>query len=139
MDLSIVIIDKNNRHLIQKKSFQSPFFRYFESRDETCLENHIITIAVLSKTNKLYGYGHIDYDGKDFWLGLYVDLNLRGKKLGTYLMKLLEQHAINNKIKKLSLTVDKINLAAINLYKKFDFEIIKDNNHAWKMQKNFFK
>lgn len=117
---------KNNESDINKlkvfiNKIDSNFFRYFDSRDISCISNHKYTI-VYEFENNIVGYAHIDYDG-DNWLGICVLDGHRRRGIGHELMnKLIDFHNNFNKGEYLYLTVDTDNPAKY-LYEKFGFEI----------------
>jgi ribosomal protein S18 acetylase RimI-like enzyme len=118
-------------------------FRYYNKRDISVIKNHLITIIGLDSNKKSIAYGHIDYSSDEniYWLGICILDEYQGKGFGNQMMtKLIEifkekQNEITSEItNELYLIVDKDNLKAINLYKKFNFNIIEDNNTYYKMK-----
>lgn len=104
-------------------------FRYFEKRDFNCLDNHILT-NLYYKEDVCVGYGHLDKDGEDLWLGIMVLDDHVGKGYGNIIFESLITSTKND----ISLTVDKTNIKAINLYKKHKFVIIFENEYLYKMK-----
>jgi ribosomal protein S18 acetylase RimI-like enzyme len=70
-----------------------------------------------------------------YWLGICILDEYQGKGFGNQMMiKLIEIFKEKQLSKELYLTVDKDNQKAINLYKKFNFDLIEDNNTYYKMK-----
>jgi GNAT superfamily N-acetyltransferase len=93
-------------------------FRYFNSRNSSCFENHYYHF-ILNDPEPV-GYGHLDYESDKMWLGMCVFDSFVGKGYG----KLILNNLIDNKGKNnLYLTVDKDNYKAINLYLNRGFQI----------------
>ena len=100
-------------------------FRYFSSRSIEVVNNHLITV-VMSIDNKMVGYGHLDKDGDTVWLGVAVSSTDKGKGIGHQIMIYLIKSGRQLKIPSIYLTVDKDNLVAIRLYKKFGFVVLSE-------------
>lgn len=77
-----------------------------------------ITARYFNEGNKCYGY--VDNDVPE--LGMALLEEYRGQGIGTVLLDRLFQEASRKKIKKLSLSVDPINEAAVKLYQRFGFK-----------------
>jgi hypothetical protein len=90
-----------NKFLSENKS-ATKTFRYFNKREYDVINNHIYTALYFNNDNIL-GYGHI------------------GKKIMTDLLK--------NYNGEITLSVDKKNIPAINLYKSKNFIKIEENNN----------
>ena len=99
-------------------------FRYFKNRSIKTIENHECTI-VLSKTDILVGYGHLDKENEKIWLGICIAEYEKGKGYGQIIMNYLIEYARSKSITKIYLTVDSENTTAINLYEKYLFKIEK--------------
>lgn len=95
-------------------------FRYFQNRSYSVLENHLVTCLLMDK-NMPAGYGHLDKDGDNVWLGIAIAERFKGNGLGKLIMDFLVYHAKSNRLSKVKLTVDDGNIPAISLYKKFGF------------------
>lgn len=93
-------------------------FRYFDSRDESCFDNHFYHF-ILNDPDPV-GYGHLDYEDGMMWLGMCVFDSYVGKGYGKSILKTLID---NRKNHNLHLTVDKNNFKAINLYLSNGFKI----------------
>lgn len=101
-------------------------FRYFKTRNISCLKNHIITKLVYD-VNSAYpiGYAHIDQELGKNWFGICIAESFIGKGVGFELMYNVIQDYDSKFKDPLYLTVDNINMNAINLYKKMMFSIIE--------------
>jgi ribosomal protein S18 acetylase RimI-like enzyme len=107
-------------------------FRYFNKRSIDILNNHILTILLLDNEIPI-GYAHIDLDDNKYWFGICLLTEYQNKGFGKQIM----EYVFNNKkIKNINiyLTVDKININAIHLYKKFNFNIIVEMNTYYLME-----
>jgi ribosomal protein S18 acetylase RimI-like enzyme len=112
-------------------------FRYYEKRDISVIENHIVTIIGLEDNLIPIAYGHIDYckEQNIYWLGICILDEYQGKGFGNQMMiKLIEIFKEKQLSKELYLTIDKDNQKAYNLYKKFNFNLIEDTNTYYKMK-----
>ena len=136
----IIEITKNNKALLDdfiSSNILPNTFRYFNKRNSDVIQNHLITIILRApEYNLSVGYAHIDFDDNKYWFGICVldkyQEKCNGKKMMEYLFN-------NEKVKNISeiyLTVDKINIAAINLYTKFKFNIINETETYFIMLKS---
>lgn len=134
--MNIISITNKNVNLLKKfiELNDSKNFRYFNSRNVNVIKNHIVTLLVIDD-NDIIGYGHLDFE-KYIWLGICVLKKFRGKGYGKLIIKKLIEVANKKNIENIFLTVDKENIPAINLYKKFDFKIINEYDKYYKMCKN---
>ncbi len=107
--------------LIAGNSLES--FRYFQKRDFYVINNHAITVLLTNNHSQNIAYGHIDFDGLTYWLGIMVIESEIGHGWGRKMMTYLIEYCDNNEIAIVKLTVDKSNSKAINMYKKFGFLI----------------
>lgn len=105
-------------------------FRYFNSRSFEIIKNHLVTF-LLMENEKCVGYGHLDKEGNDIWLGVMVDHKQRGKGYGKMITEKLIEH-YNGKI---VLSVDKPNEIAIKIYKSLGFKLFKENDAVFFMVK----
>jgi GNAT superfamily N-acetyltransferase len=98
-------------------------FRYFKNRPVDVIKNHVLTI-LYNVDDVPVGYGHIDYDETNdkLWLGVCVLKEYQGKGIGKLIVKYLINFFYEQSIRKLYLTVDSNNIAAINLYIKYGFK-----------------
>lgn len=79
-------------------------------------------------------YGHIDDETPS--LALSVLKNFRRKGIATALMKKILSHLAEKNFKQVSLSVQKENSAAVNLYRKLNFEIVDERGEEFLMTKN---
>ena len=134
--LHIIEIDETNHHYIT--TFLSnnipSTFRYFKSRSVDIIKNHILTIVLLNKEQIPIGYAHIDHEDK-FWLGICILETYHGMGLGSKMLEYIFNHEKIKPLTEIFLTVDSINTKAINLYKKFDFDIVEQRDNIYVMKK----
>jgi ribosomal protein S18 acetylase RimI-like enzyme len=136
--MEIQIITNNNINLLKNflNNKLSNSFRYYNKRNISIIENHLITVIGLDKNLVSIAYGHIDYCSNEniYWLGICILEEHQGKGYGNEIMNMLinnfKEKAISNK---LYLTVDKDNQKAVNLYKKFNFNIVEEMETYCKM------
>ena len=137
--IKINIINFENIYLLENFILlnKSKYFRYYCNINISIIKNHIITL-ILTKDNNIIGYGHLDNE-KKIWLGICIIEKYRGQGYGTIIINYLIDYAIENKIEKIYLTVDKSNIIAKKLYEKYNFKLVKDekNNNYYKMVKSF--
>ncbi|QHW35017.1 GNAT family N-acetyltransferase [Paenibacillus rhizovicinus] len=76
-----------------------------------------ITARYFDQNNQ--GYGYISDDVPE--IGMAVIAENRGNGIGTALLTALFEHARERNIRRLSLSVDPMNLAAMKLYRRFAF------------------
>ena len=69
---------------LEKELKANTDFTYFLKRSPSALDNHLITILLINKS-EVIGYGHIDKE-KLNWLGIFISKNHRGKALGSVLL-----------------------------------------------------
>lgn len=110
-------------------------FRYFGKRPLECIQNHRYTILVLNENNIPVGYGHLDPQGDIVWLGICVCENQVGKGYGKVIMAELTKKADFDGIPELILQVDKANVNAVSLYKKFNFIIAEEKDGLYLIMK----
>jgi GNAT superfamily N-acetyltransferase len=123
--MEVVTITKENISLLENFIKENTFpltFRYFNKRDISCVENHILTVLV-KMDGKYVAYSHIDKEGDNYWFGICVIDNYRNKGIGKYLMQYI---FTKDNFPIIKLTVDKENFSAIHLYEKFGFLIKED-------------
>jgi len=101
-------------------------FRYFDSRDESCFDNHFYHF-ILNDPDPV-GYGHLDYEDGMMWLGMCVFDSFVGRGYGKLIFETLidkrESHSLH-------LTVDKDNFKALNLYISKGFKIYKQTERIF--------
>lgn len=99
-------------------------FRYFATRPLSVIANHLFTLVVLDSGGDPVGYGHLDPEDDNVWLGVCVAEEHRGKGLGKAVVRRLLSEASRRYVKVVSLSVDEDNLKAISLYLKFGFVLV---------------
>lgn len=123
--MKFINVSEINIHLlddfINQLGTVSKTFRYFNSRTSAIIKNHLTTLLIM-ENGKPVAYGHFDVEKDVVWLGVCVLPDYQGKGYGKAMMTELLNFAKRLKIKKINLTVDKINKAAIKLYENFNFE-----------------
>lgn len=114
------INQKNINHLddfIKIIGSSSDSFRYYNSRDSSVINNHIVTFLLYD--DEFVGYGHLDEEDNKVWLGICVKEGCHGRGYGKKIMKKLVGHDGD-----IYLSVDAINTRAIRLYQLFQFQEI---------------
>ena len=101
-------------------------FRYFSTRPLEIIKNHKYTIILLKDKVEPVAYGHLDPEGGIIWLGICVSEKHIGNGYGSLIMTKLLKEADSTSVKQIFLQVDKDNINAVNLYKKFNFEIVEE-------------
>jgi len=108
-------------------------FRYFSSRPVSVVRNHLVSLLVFEGDLPV-AYGHLDPEDGIVWLGICVIEDYVGRGYGFSVMEVLLDEARALHITKINLTVDKGNLGAIRLYKKFGFKRLKESPSAYLYQ-----
>ena len=142
--MKIIKIDNSNIDIlnlfIKDLGKSKDTFRYFNSRKIDVIKNHKCTLILLdTNKNRPVGYGHIDFEEGFFWLGIAIIPANKGKGYGKLIMNYLINYSKEVKINKIYLTVDKINIAAISLYEKFEFLIESETESNFKMYKEIIE
>jgi ribosomal protein S18 acetylase RimI-like enzyme len=104
-------------------------FRYFDKRPIEILDNHKLTLLGFVG-DKPIGYGHLDDEGGKTWLGIALIEGYTGKGFGKKIMDYLLTYADESNLPEIHLAVDKDNLAAVSLYNKLNFDLVKELNDA---------
>lgn len=104
-------------------------FRYFDKRPIEVLDNHKLTLLAFIG-EKPIGYGHLDYEGGRTWLGIAMIEGYTGKGFGKKIMDYLLTYADESNLSEIHLSVDKENKAAVSLYNKLNFEVVKELNDS---------
>ena len=99
-------------------------FRYFDKREMSAIQNHLVTLLVMNDDIPV-GYGHLDQENENTWLGISVNPDFQGQGIANTIMTELISDAKKNSIKIIQLTVDKENITAQKLYEKFKFKKIE--------------
>jgi ribosomal protein S18 acetylase RimI-like enzyme len=81
------------------------------------------------------GYAHIDYDKGYFWFGICILEPYQGFGIGSKMIEHILNHEKIKPLNEIYLSVDTINTKAINLYKKFDFNIVEQKVNIYVMKK----
>lgn len=108
-------------------------FRYFASRPLSIIKKHLLTIIVLENRTPV-GYGHLDPENGNCWLGICVAEKAKGNSYGKMIMNELVGYADQMKFE-LMLSVDCTNRVAIELYKKYGFSVIDTNSNKFHLMK----
>ncbi len=87
------------------------------------------------KNDEPIGYAHIDEEDNRKWFGICIIKEYQNKGLGKKMMDYIF-NLESIKDEEIYLSVDKVNIGAIHLYKKYGFEIIKDNLNYYLMKMN---
>jgi ribosomal protein S18 acetylase RimI-like enzyme len=134
---NIVYISEQNAELITeflgscKKSLET--FRYYNKRNiKEAVQNHEVTIVSIID-DKVVGYGHLDPEADNMWLGICVADDYVGMGLGKVLMGELLKNVGQNIV----LTVDNNNIGAIKLYERFGFVKKQDLGKILLMEKTY--
>ena len=98
-------------------------FRYFKTRPLTIIGNHLCTLLAY-KENIPVGYGHLDKEADNIWLGIAVSPTYQGRGLGKLIMSELLRIAQMENVKFIKLTVDHSNSVAWQMYEKLGFQQI---------------
>jgi GNAT superfamily N-acetyltransferase len=112
-------------------------FRYFSKRPLEIIQNHKYTILILNEFNVPVGYGHLDPQYDVVWLGICVSEKQIGKGFGKMIMSDLTKKADSSGISELILKVDKQNVKAVSLYKKFNFKISDEKDEVYLIMSRF--
>jgi len=126
-NIQVVEITTENKALLDNfiLNINSEYFRYYNSRTIDVIKDHILTMLFYDTIkNKYFGYTHIDFC-EQYWFGIYLDSDYRGKKLGDLLCKYTLSHKKLNSITDVSLSVDTDNNSAVKLYLNNGFEEYK--------------
>ncbi len=135
-EYSIIKLNMENIGYLERflKNEMPDTFRYFQKRDISIIQNHKLTI-LLMKNDEPIGYAHIDEEDNRKWFGICIIKEYQNKGLGKKMMDYIF-NLESIKDEEIYLSVDKVNIGAIHLYKKYGFEIIKDNLNYYLMKMN---
>ena len=101
----------------------SQTFRYYNNKEpKNVIENHLVTLLLYD--GGPVGYGHLDKEKGNVWLGICIKDDKTGNGYGNIMMEKL----VNYYNGKINLSVDFQNERAIKLYKKFSFVEYKKAN-----------
>jgi GNAT superfamily N-acetyltransferase len=133
--MNLVSVENENIHLlktfIENMGEASKSFRYFNKRSIDVIINHLVTILLLENEFPV-AYGHLDREKNTVWLGVCVLPAFSGNGYGKMIMDKLIATAKKMQIVEISLTVDKDNKKAMNLYKKYDFKQEKEFDDSFR-------
>ena len=110
-------------------------FTYYNNRKFSVVLNHEFTYLLLADNNKAIGYGHIEKEGNDYWLGIVISEKHQQKGHGVSMMNKLIQECITSKIYRITLSVRKKNDKAINLYNRIGFSIFREDKQNLFLEK----
>ncbi|MBS1665936.1 MAG: GNAT family N-acetyltransferase [Bacteroidetes bacterium] len=131
VDISFVKISLTNIHLLEvfinNLGDSASTFRYYQKRDISVIEKHLVTLMIQGENRKPIAYGHLENENGTTWLGVCVLPNYKGQGFGSLMLERLIEKAKENKIDKIDLTVDKVNVEAVRLYEKFKFIKVSEN------------
>ena len=105
-------------------------FRYYSSRDYNVIENHMNSF-LLYDGSFCVGYGHLDKEEDQVWLGICVKEKFQGLGYG----KIIMSHLTNLYDESIMLSVDKKNKSAISLYEKYDFKVKSEKQDSYIMER----
>ena len=109
------------REFLSSLGNSSKTFRYYHKRPLSIIKNHIVTLLAFDNNNLPIGYGHLDPDGVKVWLGICISDKWQRRGIGTQMMNHLIREAKAHRLAEIYLSVDADNVAAIDLYKQFNF------------------
>ena len=128
--MKIISINNKNisllKHFIDKMGEVKKSFRYFDNRSIDVIKNHLATFMLLDEYDLALGYGHLDKENENVWLGICLLPEYKGMGYGNKMMEALIESAKIQKIKSVLLTVDRGNFIAIKMYEKFYFRLIQE-------------
>lgn len=113
------------QHFLKHAGNSLESFRYFKTRDFSCLKNHVFTVILINDNNQPQAYGHLDAEADVVWLGIAVSESERGKGLGKQMMRKLIEIAREKRVKRIRLSVDNLNQAAVQLYLSMGFKLVE--------------
>jgi len=114
---------------IERASFKYPWFRFFFESD---LSRPNAYLWVAKEGEKLLGYLVAYHTSDELHIAnIAVAEEERRRGIGSLLIEKTIELAKNLKVLRIFLEVRPSNLAAINLYKKFGFEIVGRRNHYY--------
>lgn len=128
-------VNKENVHLV--KDFLAVLgdgaasFRYFAKRPVEIVLNHLLTVVMLDDQESPVAYGHLDKEGAHLWLGIAVAQKTQGAGLGKEMLHYLIDYARTEGEASITLTVDKHNTKAIQLYEANNFVRTTEKDHYY--------
>jgi ribosomal protein S18 acetylase RimI-like enzyme len=106
-------------------------FRYFSKRPVEVVLGHLYAVILL-KDQVPIAYGHLEREGSDLWLGVAVSEAYQGNGFGKKMVNHLLEHAKSANETSVTITVDKVNFKAIQLYEMLGFIRIAEKEHFYK-------
>jgi GNAT superfamily N-acetyltransferase len=106
---------------IAKLKKGASFFRYYARRPISIINNHLVTLVLISEENIPLAYGHLEKENNIVWLGIAVADSYQNKGLGKIMLSHLIETARFKLENTISLSVDKNNYIAQKLYRSFGF------------------
>lgn len=102
-------------------------FTYFNKRPFNIVLNHEFTYLLLADNDEPVGYGHIEKEENNFWLGIVISKKYQRKGFGISIMNKLIEDCVTSKIPRILLSVRKKNIKAFNLYDKMGFSVVRED------------
>lgn len=122
-------IDHNDKSellkFVQNLGSSENSFRYFKNRSIDVISNHVYTVLAYDTVGNPVGYGHLDLEGNNVWLGIAVIEASLGNGIGKAILNNLLHKADTKKID-LCLSVDKDNHIAKKLYENSGFMFLRE-------------
>lgn len=103
-------------------------FRYFEKRPFSITSYHVLTLIGWVSGHAVV-YGHLDKEEDRVWLGIAVSDKYVGNGYGKEMMSELTRQAGERGIEEIWLSVDKTNVKAEHLYRKFGFSLAEERDN----------
>lgn len=103
-------------------------YSYEEELDlaQKMLNEENITTFIVYVDKKFVGYIYIQFEERVGDIGMSVIKEMHGRGVGTYMIENIIKYSKSINLKRLKLSVWAGNKAAISLYKKFNFQIIRE-------------
>lgn len=105
-------------------------FRYFEKRPVDIVLGHEYAVVLVDNQVPV-AYGHLEREGSTLWLGVAVAEAYQRRGFGKKMMQHLIGVAKDKGEPMITLTVDKVNHNAIQLYEDQGFVRIADKAHFY--------
>ena len=115
------------KNFVNSLNSEKQSFKYYDNRKFSVVSNHEFTYLLINDQNEAIGYGHIDKEENDYWLGIVISEKHQQKGHGVLMMNKLIQECIIYEIHRITLSVRKNNEKAINLYNRFGFSIFRED------------
>ncbi len=92
------------------------------------MASHLVTVLMLNDEKSPVAYGHLEREDGKTWLGVAVTEREQGKGLGKAMMDYLIDYAKSRNEKEITLTVDRQNGGAIQLYENVGFVRVSETD-----------